>query len=372
MAISTELRFASIDDLRLDPMNPRLGRRTADKNTTQERIMELMRDWTLEELALSYLENGGFWTHEALLVVEERLYGEPSLIVVEGNRRLAALMYLRDADEGQPASPKWEEIAESAELPANLFSRVPYILVDSRQDVQAFLGFRHVTGIKQWDADEKAAFIARLIDEQGLTYRQVMRKIGSKTPAVRKHYIAYRTLLQIEEFVEDFDPMLAENRFAILYMSIGTEGARTFLRIDMNAEPEDARTPVPEDRFHKLASFSRWLFGTEDTLPLVSDTRQVSAFGKILESEEAVDYLEGASNPNFQVAFRIAGGDEAEIIRYVRDAADNLELALSRAHLYRGSNELQQAVRRLGSDAMQLLSVFPEIYRDVLSEMEEE
>ncbi|MBC8492288.1 MAG: hypothetical protein H8D43_00780 [Chloroflexi bacterium] len=64
----------------------------------------------------------------------------------------------------------------------------------------------------------------------------------------------------------------------------------------------------------------------------------------------------------------MAGGDEPEIVRYVEEAADNLELALSRAHLYKSSTELQKAVRRLGADALQLLSVFPEIRQDLLEE----
>lgn len=368
MAISTQLDYASIDELYLDPMNPRLGRQNMNRDLSQEKILEIMEAWTLEELALSYLENGGFWTHEALLVIKEELYGAPRLVVVEGNRRLAALRYLYNAYNGRPASRKWEAISQTAEPPPNLFSRVPYVLVDSREDVQAFLGFRHVTGIKQWDADEKAGFIAKLIDEQGMTYEQVMRKIGSKTPTVRQHYIAYRLLLQIEDTVEDFEPQLAENRFAILYMSIDTEGAKRYLHIDMMAEPEAAKRPVPEEHTQNLVNFARWLFGTEDVSPLVTDTRQVSSFGKILESEKAVEYLERSSIPKFEVAFRIAGGDEAEIVKLIEDAADNLELALTGAHLYKGSVPLQKAVHRLGAHALQLLSIFPKIHEDLLKE----
>ncbi|MBD3159522.1 MAG: hypothetical protein GF309_12085 [Candidatus Lokiarchaeota archaeon] len=368
MTIDTKLRFESIDNLFLDPLNPRLGRNTTGREVSQEEILEMMRSWTLEELALSYLENGGFWPQEALLVTEEELYGETRLVVVEGNRRLAALRYLRDAYEGNPASRKWTAITESTERPAELFSRVPYILVDSRQEIQAFLGFRHVTGIKQWDADEKAGFIARLIDEEGFTYRQVMRKIGSKTPTVRKNYVAYRLLLQIEDTVEGFDPRLAENRFAILYMSIATEGVREYLQIDTLADPEIARTPVPDERLDNLANFARWLFGTEEQLPLVTDTRQISDFGKILASEEAVSYLETRSSPKFEIAYRIAGGDEAEIVRYIDEASDNLELALTRVHIFKGSDSVKKAVRRLGADALQLLSIFPAIHQSLQEE----
>jgi len=370
MAIHRDLKFATVDELCLDPTNPRLGQNNTGRDVTQERVLELMMDWTLDELALSYLENGGFWTHEALLVAEEELYGEPRLVVVEGNRRLAALKCLRDAYLGEAVSPKWQAISQSAECPPDLFTEVPYILVDSREEVQAFLGFRHVTGIKQWDANVKAGFIAKLIDEQGLTYEQVMRKMGSKTPTVRRHYIAFRLLIQIENSVADFDPKLAENRFAVLYMSIDTEGARRFLDIDIMAEPALARTPVPKEHLENLADFARWLFGTRDAPPLVSDTRQVSTFGRILESSDAVEYLRGTSSPNLDVAYRISGGDEAEIVRHVEGAAYSLELALQRAHSFRGSAKLQEAVRRLGSDALQLLSIFPKIAEELREETE--
>jgi len=320
MAISKKLQHATIDQLYLDPMNPRLGRHNTGRDVTQAQVLKLVKSWTLDELALSYLENEGFWTHEALLVVKEELYGEPKLVVVEGNRRLAALKYLRDAYSGHFASRKWETISTSAEPLPNLFSQVPYLLADTREDIQAFLGFRHVTGIKPWDADKKAGFIAKLID-QGKTYEQVMRMIGSKTPTVRRLYIAHRLLLQIENSVEDFDPGWAANRFAVLYMSVGTEGAKRYLHIDIMAEPEAARVPVPKEHRQNLTHFARWLFGTDDIRPLVTDTRQVSDFGKILESKDAVQYLEHTPNPDFEVAFRTARGDEAETTRYVEEAA---------------------------------------------------
>ncbi len=64
-----------------------------------------MTNWTLDELAESFLKSG-FWPNEALLVIKEKLGGKEQLVVVEGNRRLAALKYLREAIEGRPASRK--------------------------------------------------------------------------------------------------------------------------------------------------------------------------------------------------------------------------------------------------------------------------
>lgn len=370
MAIDMNLQFASIDDLCLDPLNPRVGRHNIGPNISQEEILDLVADWTLDELARSYLENGGFWLHEALLVVKEELYGQERLIVVEGNRRLAALKYLRDAYEGSPASRKWKEISESAPPPPDLFTKVPYILVENRHDIQAFLGFRHVTGIKQWDADEKAYFIAKLVDEEGLTYTQVMRQIGSTTPSVRRHYIAYRVLLQIEANVEDYDQNRASESFAILYMSLDTVGAKQFLRIDVEADPQIVKNPVPQSHMDNLADFARWLYGNKDSSqePLITDTRQVSMFGKVLENEEAIQYLQRSPNPSLELAFQLAGGDEEEIIRYIQQAADNIEQALSRVQHFRSSVGLQRQVKRLGIDFFALINTFPKIREELFEE----
>lgn len=369
MAIDRELRFASIDDLYLDPLNPRVGRHNMGPNVSQKEILDLVANWTLDELAYSYLENGGFWLHEALLVVKEVLYGEARLVVVEGNRRLAALKYLQDAYEGNPASLKWKKISKSAEPSPGLFTTVPYLLVESREEIQSFLGFRHVTGIKQWDADEKAYFIAKMIDEQDMTYIQVMRMIGSNTPAVRRHYIGYRVLLQIEDNVEDYDKDRAEQSFTILYQALDTIGARTFLQIDIEADPHIVKNPIPETHLQNLADFARWLYGSSKSDPVITNDSQTYKFGKVLESNEAIEYLGRTPNPDLEFAFQLAGGEEEEIVRYIQKAADNIERALSRVHFYKDSSDLQNQVQRLGADALQLISRFPEISKRLLEEI---
>ena len=259
MGISTNLQDAPLDDLYLDPKNPRLGRHYANANSSQEEILDVINEWTLDELAISYIENiesGGFWTHEALLVVEEELYGEQRFVVVEGNRRLAALIYLRRAVNGENVSKKRQLLVENLmednlEKFEKLFNHVPYIQADSRQDIEAFLGFRHVTGIKQWNPEEKAQYIAWLIDERGMTYEEVMRKIGSKTRTVRENYISYQLLLQIESDVEGFSPEYAEDRFSVMYLTLKKRGAQKYLQIDIEADPEAAKRPVPNDHLKK-------------------------------------------------------------------------------------------------------------------------
>ena len=252
-----------------------------------------------------------------------------------------------------------------------LFKKIPYILVDSRKDIEAFLGFRHVTGIAEWKPAEKAEFIAKMIGE-GMTYVQVMRKIGSKTATVRRNYGAYCLLKQIEQSVQDYPIEKTEERFSVMYLSLRTEGVQQYLGFDLNpqADPKDVEKSVAAIPKKRLSNYARWMFGDKKKPPLFTDSRKTDDFGRILETKEGVGYLERTPDPNFDYAFRIAGGAEEELVKLVNQAADNIELALTRAHVHTKSKNLQNAAERLGTDCKQLLKLFPKLWNQLKNESE--
>ena len=107
MAISEIVERERIDNLYLDPRNPRLGRRLNEQKLSQKAVLDwMLAEGVLEELAVSFLESG-FWTQEPLVVVEERLGRKRERVVVEGNRRLAALKMLFKAFNEEQVSKKW-------------------------------------------------------------------------------------------------------------------------------------------------------------------------------------------------------------------------------------------------------------------------
>jgi hypothetical protein len=209
-----------------------------------------------------------------------------------------------------------------------------------------------------------------LIEDDKLTYDQVRKRIGSKTQTVRQNYISFRLLLQMEQGRQDIDVEKVEERFSVLYLSLRTKGVQQYLDIDIEADPATAKKPVPRARLEQLANFAKWLFGTSNADPIIADSRQVDAFGKILESEAAVQYLERNESPAFSVARRMAGVSESEVADHIELAADEVEEALKAAHQHKTSKRLQVAVKRLGSDTLQLLNVFPTIKADLLEESE--
>ena len=161
-----------------------------------------------------------------------------------------------------------------------------------------------------------------------------------------------------------------EKKFSVLYLALRTEGARKYLHIDILAEPENARKPVPQKHLRNLRNFALWLFGDNRKKPVVRESRDVDDFGKILESKSAVAYLERSDRPNWHMAWQIAGGDEPERINLLEEASDNVSLALSRVHRFTKSKSVQKAVEQLTTDIAQLITIFPE-YRSIICETDE-
>jgi len=332
MAIRKTLEYKRIEHLKLDPLNPRLGRDKRRARLGQDELLREMSHWTLEELIDSFSQAGGFWTQDALIVTEEpQVDGEDqTYLVIEGNRRVAALKTLHKAIKGDMAPPRW--LADrldtfKPDLEDELFTQLPVLVADSRDDVAAYLGFRHVTGIKQWRPAEKAEFIANLVDQYGLSYRDVAKQIGSRSDTVRQNYIAFKMLLQMEE-MENFDWSEVEERFSLLFLSLRSEGTREFLGVQLKGERPPNTNPIPEEKKDDTQQFVAWLFGSKEEKAVVRDSRNVDRFGEILSEPRAVDYLRSVKRPNFETAYSLTSSADL-VVEPLNEAARSIRLALS-------------------------------------------
>ncbi len=363
MAVHTKIQTASVEDLFLDPKNPRLGRRNVEKNLSQLETLALMQKFTLDEIGTSIVASG-FWPQEAVIVVQDRIGRTTRNVVVEGNRRLAALKMLQQAVDNEKVPEPWKSLVgaltrQQINALKDTLGCIPCIRADSREDVRAYLGFQHVTGIKQWEPAEKAEYINSLIDA-GLTYKEVTDQIGSKVGHVRQAYLSYRILLQMEEQEGIYIPAV-EEKFSVLTLSLRTDGVRSYLGVDIQADEEAAKRPIPSDKLDHLVKFALWLFGDKDTTPMITDARAIEKFGKILENEKAVEYLESTRNPKLETANRIAGGDAADVSESIELSAFHLEEALSTVHLVKANKRVRAGAERLVKDVAQLLVSFPEL-----------
>jgi hypothetical protein len=152
-------------ELRFDEKNPRLSARHADAPDQQAILEVLWREFAVDEVALSIATNG-FFPYEPVFVVDEVLpsTGKRELIVVEGNRRLAAVRLLAD--------PTLRRTLKATDLPPTsaavkpTLERLPVIRCE-RDEIWRFVGFKHVNGPQPWDALSKAEYIAWVHNDLG-------------------------------------------------------------------------------------------------------------------------------------------------------------------------------------------------------------
>lgn len=84
----------AVGDLYLDPKNPRLVGGDYSVSDQAEIVRKLWEEFNVGEIVDSILASNSFWKHEPLIAAREN----GKLIVVEGNRRLAAVKILLDPE----------------------------------------------------------------------------------------------------------------------------------------------------------------------------------------------------------------------------------------------------------------------------------
>jgi hypothetical protein len=178
-----------ISRLLLDSKNPRLGRETM-AGSPREIIQYLFEHDKTLEIAQSIVTRG-YFPNEPLLAVREN----NQLVVVEGNRRLAALKALNDPTllEG-PMRGKLERLAKKIVDPDSIIS-VPVTSAPNRRATDPLIAGRHIgTPVLAWQAENRASFIVTKLDE-GYSNKELDEELGFSqldiTSARRTHAIAH-------------------------------------------------------------------------------------------------------------------------------------------------------------------------------------
>jgi hypothetical protein len=178
-------RDLDVTDLRLDPDNPRF---VTDRDTTD---LATFLPWFSAEADLlavaSSIAVNGYQAAEPLLVAP-RDGGDARLVVVEGNRRLAAVQLLL-RPELLPRSSELREL--SFEADHGELQQLPCLVYGDRNGILNYLGNRHVVGVKEWKPLSKARYVRQLrerADALGIDSddRTLAKRIGSNGPYVRR------------------------------------------------------------------------------------------------------------------------------------------------------------------------------------------
>lgn len=288
IARGTEFTEVEVDKLLFDPGNPRFGGKAgkytlAEIERQQTRIQKLLEGDPHIALRLveSFRQNG-FIRYEPLVVRQM----DNKYVVIEGNRRLAAVRHIVDKASEELFSE--DLIAKFKTIPVLVFHQAED--QSHIQDIRVYLGVRHLFGFKDWPAASKAQFLDEQIRSSDDLERTV-DELGIKKSAVRRYLVPYRMTRKAKQHLKG----ISDQEFWILGEALTRSAIPEYIELEVNPdtlEVEGYNTP----KLKKLVDYLYGELGSDDTRDIstrkITDTRDSSKLARVLSDPKAVTKLE--------------------------------------------------------------------------------
>ena len=343
-----------VEDLDFDPQNPRLVEYFEGEKPSQDDLLRVLwEQMAVDEIAMS-IAASGYFDYEPLFVSKER----GRFLVIEGNRRLAAVKLLLNDD--------LREKLRATDLPAispalaRSLASLP-VIPTNRKAAWRYLGFKHVNGPAKWDSYAKAQYIGQVHRQFGVPLEDIARQIGDKHRTVQRLYRASMVIDQAEQakVFRREDRYKSHFSFSHLYTGLDYEGIANFISLrDESAESDE---PVPKSKMKELGELCRWLYGDKslDVAPQIeSQNPHLRYLDEVLRSTEATGSLR-AGLP-LTVALEVSYGDDRVFHSALIQAKEALQKA--RGTLSTGFNGEE--------DLMRLANAIADLASDLADEME--
>lgn len=274
-----------LSSLLLDPNNYRLQeiegftQYPADRfhiDRVQEATRRRLKEENLEPLKSSIVSNG-FLEIERIVVTPYQ-HTEGKYLVIEGNRRIAALLAIQeDYDAG----------IEVPDQLVGVFDAVPCIVAEEGQQEayfrEAIMGIRHVGGIREWGGFQRAKLVADLRDGHGLDASSISDRIGLSAIEVNRRYRAYKALQQMQND-EDYSEFSGPSLYPLFHEAVSIPAIRDWL--GWNQETNHFENDDTRDAFYQLIS-PRKLDEGEERPPKLKTYSDIRAIREVLANEEA-------------------------------------------------------------------------------------
>ena len=288
---SEKIISMKVSDLAFDLKNPRLPEFDLTENSTEaDMIKVLWEAMDVEELVMS-ISASGFFRHEPLIVAQEN----GKNIVIEGNRRLAAVKVLLEPSIAKDLKADVPAITKEAKDALKELPTVP----GTRKDAWRYHGFRQVNGPAKWSSYAKSRYIASVHRNFDVKLEDIAKQIGDTHRTVQRLFRGFMVIEQAERLrvFSRNDRWRSHFAFSHLYIGLDYPGISTFigLRTGNDEDPE----PVPSEKKEELRELCLWMYGSKrkETPPVIEmqnpHLRQLDA---VVSNREALAALrEGAA-----------------------------------------------------------------------------
>jgi len=357
-----------VGQLELDPDNPRLV--SVSSGSSQEELIKAMwNEMAVSEVALSIAANG-FFKEEPLFVIpknpKEKDPAKQRFIVVEGNRRLTAVFLL--LDEGLRRRVKATDLPSINETRRKELQELPVSIYNNKEELWEYFGFRHVNGPKEWDSFSKAAYVAKVRRDYGISLDEIARKIGDQHSTVKRIYRGYVLLEQAEKMAGFNRDDRVRNRFYFSHLYTAADYTEFLEFLGTNEKDSLKDNPVPKKHLSDLKELMVWLFGSkaDGKEPVVQ--KQAPDLGhlrSVISNRQALSALR--SGRSLDRAYAISLGDSRRFQDALAAAKDALQEAKGTVTTgFKGEKDLfsdMEAIEQLVGSIAQEMRLIAEVQR---------
>jgi hypothetical protein len=326
-----------VQNLLFDPRNPRLP---SEIGTSEKEIFRFLVDEIGVDDLLNSIASSGVIEGDPIIARPAEVAGK--FYVIEGNRRLAALKMLNGQKIGDgQAEPSVPDVPPSV---AASFRQVTVQTGWDEDQLEAYLGYKHVTATREWSPEAKARFVLERCkgDFSNESLTKFAKRLGTTLPTLRRWLIAYLTLKQAEK-IGAFDPSKAATKryFGTFYTLLGSQEVQKFLALGSERLTD---APVPNDHLDQLGEFVGWTIGTKKSPPLVNSRAQ-QKLDAVLSSPGGLQHFR--NKRNLDSALLYTEYNSGEISEKLLNAAFTIEECLTKIYDVKDDPKVVSAIDAL-------------------------
>lgn len=331
-------------DILLDPNNPRFAELGEEidivpenryqEPKVQKTTFERMKNFDVIELR-DTIRTLGFLPMDRIVVRRWKGVAENSnYVVIEGNRRIAALKWLIELHEAGKETFTDKQIENFTGLEALLLDE------DLAHSSSKWIlpGLRHVSGIKEWGPYQKARAVFVLRDS-GISPQETAQSLGLSTRSANqlwRSYLALEQMKQDEEYGEYAEP----RKYSYFEEVLKRPNVREWLCWN-----DERREFINKE---KIKEFYSWIVGEiseegEPAEPKLPEARSVRDLDKIINDNMALN------------VFKASGGSLTRALaKYESEHPEDWHPAINNACLVLASMT-PDSLRKMTSDDVKML-----------------